>query len=78
MKAPRHACGMVGCGTPEIMFRNQAKTYLGSLNGVVGISFKDKEIIVRVLTKEDGDALPKTFYRRKISYVVTGAITKRL
>lgn len=74
---PARPRGLVGCGTPEVMFREQAKKYLKGFEGVVGISFKEKEIVVRVRTQADGEALPKTFYRRKVSFVVAGVIRKR-
>lgn len=69
--------GLVGCGTPEIMFRQDVKRRFGSVEGVVGIEVKKDKIVLRVLSEDIAATLPKTYRRRKIETVVTGVIRKQ-
>lgn len=69
--------GMVGCGTPEIMFKERARKALRKFDGVVGIQVKKDEIVVRVVDQAAADRLPKAFERRPVVAQIVGVITKQ-
>lgn len=73
---PKPAPCLIGNKSPgETAARNKIRGLLTKRKGVVGIEFKDRsEVVVRVKTKADGEALPKTCQRRKVSYKVVGTI----
>lgn len=77
MTQTKRKMGMVGCGTPEIMFRERVKARFSKVEGVVGIQVKKDKIILRVVSQEVADRLPKTYYRRPIETQVVGVISKR-
>lgn len=76
-KSTKPRLGMIGCGTAEQVVRRQIRERLNQYAGVTGIEFKDNQVIVRVVNEEAGQALPKTCYRRKVSYKVTGVLKKQ-
>ena len=69
--------GMIGCGTPEIMFKASVKKRFGSIDGVLAIEVRQDKIILRVRDEQVKDGLPKSFRRRPIEVIVTGPISKR-
>lgn len=69
--------GLIGCGTPEMIFRSQARKHFGNVEGVVGIEVTNEKIVLRVTNDEVVGKLPKTFRRRKVESVVVGAIRKQ-
>lgn len=77
-KAGGKKLGMVGCGTPEMMFRSQVKKQFGSVDGVVGIEVKKDKIVLRVVSDEVAKSLPTSYRGRAIETVVTGVISKRV
>jgi len=69
--------GMVGCGTIEQMFKSRVRKRFGNVEGVVGIQVTKDKIVLRVVSQEVADKLPKTYERRAIETVVTGTIKKQ-
>lgn len=69
--------GMVGCGTIEQMFKSRVRKHFGNVEGVVGIQVTKDKIVLRVVSQEVADKLPKTYERRPVEAVVTGAIKKQ-
>ncbi|MCC6978106.1 MAG: hypothetical protein IT343_07270 [Candidatus Melainabacteria bacterium] len=76
-KAGAKKLGMVGCGTIEQMFKSRVRQRFGKVEGVVGIQVTKEKIVLRVVSQEVADKLPKTYERRPIETVVTGAIKKQ-
>lgn len=69
--------GMVGCGTPEVMFKERVRKQLSKIEGVVGIQVKKTEIVVRVVDQATADKLPKTIQRRPVVAQIVGVIKKQ-
>lgn len=69
--------GMVGCGTMEQAFKSRARKHFSKVEGVVGIQVLKDKIVLRVVSDEVAAKLPKSYERRPVETIVTGAITKR-
>jgi len=76
-KRPSKKMGLVGCGTPEVMFRASARKFFSAIDGVVGIEVRKDKIIVRVRDEQVKSKLPKQFRRRPVEAIVVGTITAR-
>ncbi|MBY0359764.1 MAG: hypothetical protein K2W82_17310 [Candidatus Obscuribacterales bacterium] len=77
---PKPAPCLIGNNSPaEKATRDKIRKRLRRCNGVSGIIFKGRtEVEVRVKTKADGEALPKTCQGRKVSYKVLSPSRKQL
>jgi len=71
--------GMVGCGTPEIMFKAAAIRQLGGIDGVLAVRVQPASIVVFIREEAVLDEVKKVapdmrFMTRPVDYVVGGDI----